>query len=668
MPSEFRLVSLLVAPLIVAGCSVLAEDVESGESAVEVEGELAAHYTGLWTNWWRDELNLQEKKAQGIAKLVKIREVLTRDNLHDTYAPGAARLGKIPECTGEARTRRTLDGTCNDLGRPTAGAANTRFGRNIDPKVLVPEDEETMLRSPSPREVSVKLLARDRDGERRPVVKEVDFLNLTAASWIQFQTHDWFAHAQQSADLYKVSYGNTTLFIPKSVDEPRVDLPGLGRLKVFRNENTPWWDGSQLYGSDDATALRLRTGPGGTLAPRGALWLENDQLLPVRDGREDSGFTKNWWVGLSMLHTLFAKEHNAIAKEIGAAHPELSDDQVFHVARMVNAAVMAKIHTVEWTPAILKNPGLRVAMNINWNGINAPGFERPPILGNAPHASLVEVPYSLTEEFTAVYRLHSLLPETLSLQHAASPGTEAKDLAQTRYGRLDVPAYSMADLFYSFGQQHPGQLTLHNFPRFLQELVHEKDLPLVGSVELARIDMASVDILRDRERGVPRYNEFRRRLKLLPITKFEDLFLYPADGTAAGEAVSGPLPEEHQRFVRELRDVYGKDKNGDPLPEERAVERLDLLVGCLAESVRPTGFGFGETAFQVFILMASRRLQADRFFTTSYDAATYTQEGLDWVKRATMKEVLLRHYRNELAATLEGVDNAFFPWTPTRRP
>ena len=43
-------------------------------------------------------------------------------------------------------------------------------------------------------------------------------------------------------------------------------------------------------------------------------------------------------------------------------------------------------------------------------------------------------------------------------------------------------------------------------------------MPLVGN-----IDLATTDILRDRERGVPRYNQFRRQIGLNPITKFEDL-------------------------------------------------------------------------------------------------------------------------------------------------
>ena len=72
----------------------------------------------------------------------------------------------------------------------------------------------------------------------------------------------------------------------------------------------------------------------------------------------------------------------------------------------------------------------------------------------------------------------------------------------------------MSDLFYSFGNQHPGALVLNNFPRFMQEL------SIPGN---PFFDMGTVDIVRARERGVPRYNEFRRQLGLKPIQRFEDL-------------------------------------------------------------------------------------------------------------------------------------------------
>ena len=59
---------------------------------------------------------------------------------------------------------------------------------------------------------------------------------------------------------------------------------------------------------------------------------------------------------------------------------------------------------------------------------------------------------------------------------------------------------------------------------------------------------------------------------------------------------------------------------------------------------RPQGFAFSDTAFRIFILMASRRLNSDRFLTDDYTASTYTQAGIDWVENTRFVDVLRRHY------------------------
>ncbi len=84
------------------------------------------------------------------------------------------------------------------------------------------------------------------------------------------------------------------------------------------------------------------------------------------------------------------------------------------------------------------------------------------------------------------------------------------------------------------------------------------------------------------------------------------------------------------------------------------------MVGMLAEDL-PERFGFSDTAFRVFILMASRRLKSDRFFTVDYRPEIYTQFGLDWIDKNSMLSVLKRHYP-ELSPALQGVNNAFAPW------
>jgi hypothetical protein len=105
-------------------------------------------------------------------------------------------------------------------------------------------------------------------------------------------------------------------------------------------------------------------------------------------------------------------------------------------------------------------------------------------------------------------------------------------------------------------------------------------------------------------------------------------------------------------WAEELRNVYEGD-----------IDRVDLTVGLYAEPL-PKGFGFSDTAFRIFILMASRRLNSDRFFTTDYNARIYTQAGLDWIDDNDMSTVLLRHFP-ELLSSLRNVKNAFAPWQRT---
>lgn len=97
------------------------------------------------------------------------------------------------------------------------------------------------------------------------------------------------------------------------------------------------------------------------------------------------------------------------------------------------------------------------------------------------------------------------------------------------------------------------------------------------------MDVSTIDIIRDRERGVPRYNSFRRLMNLSPVKSFEKL-------------------TPNTDHVAALKKLYCND-----------IEKLDLLIGSLAEEPRPDGYGFGETAFNLFLMMASRRLETDRY-------------------------------------------------------
>jgi hypothetical protein len=188
-------------------------------------------------------------------------------------------------------------------------------------------------------------------------------------------------------------------------------------------------------------------------------------------------------------------------------------------------------------------------------------------------------------------------------------------------GKTVLEEADLVNLFYSFGTANPGALVLQNYPKFLQEFRRPD-----GKF----IDLAATDILRTRELGVPRYNEFRRLLHLKPANDFADL-------TADAD------------MQNTLREVYGND-----------IEQVDTIVGMFAEK-RPRGFGFSDTAFRIFILMASRRLNSDRFLTVDFTPEVYSAAGYRWVKDNGMTSVLLRHFP-QLRASLRGVANPFGPW------
>ncbi|MAA71780.1 MAG: peroxidase, partial [Bermanella sp.] len=152
-------------------------------------------------------------------------------------------------CDERSKTARTEDGTCNILENPAEGSVYMRFGRNVDLESVKNEQNEATLLEPNPREVSNTLMARDE-------FKPATTVNFIAAAWIQFMVHDWVDHGDNdSSNPIEVPLpegdvlGNGSLSIGRTqVDTTRT--PEEAHLPdTYRNINTHWWDGSQLYGS-----------------------------------------------------------------------------------------------------------------------------------------------------------------------------------------------------------------------------------------------------------------------------------------------------------------------------------------------------------------------------------------------------------------------------------
>jgi hypothetical protein len=570
--------------------------------------------------------------------------------------------------------------------------------------------------------------------------------------------------------------------------------------RTTRNTNTAWWDASQIYGYDERSRRRVKrdsTDParlamvqlgsrsgGGEALGYLPVFAEGDPILPQWKGQEATAFPDNWSIGTSFYSNLFAREHNLFVEafrqqtkrtpdaDSGLRDPanpktviryrDVSDDDLFECGRLVVAAEIAKIHTIEWTPQLLYDEPLFKAMNANWNGLFAGnedlksllnkivveglGRSKDPrdatlwysvfasgagIFGLGSHrytgalwwkkdewsiANPRDVnggvnhfgsPFNFPEEFVTVYRLHPLVPDLIDYREWSDPNPIRSRIpvASTVRGNA-TPAMEnrgLANWALSMGRQRLGLLTLGNHPRFLQNL----SMPRLG--EGKTIDVLALDLIRDRERGVPRFNEFRRQYGLRTLTSFDD-FIDPslAARASAGDAGATAQLASQRAFVAKLRTIYGQHRCdaskvitqaqvgdghapiNDCLGHADAsvvdnIEDVDTIVGWLAEFPRPHGFAISETQFQVFILNASRRLFSDRFFTSSFRPEIYSTFGVDWVDNngpgskmyekgmpnghhvevSPLKRILLRTLP-ELQPELDHVVNAFDPWARDR--
>ncbi|MFI4944496.1 MAG: peroxidase family protein, partial [Burkholderiales bacterium] len=398
-------------------------------------------------------------------------------------------------CRGALARYRTLTGICNDLANPAMGATGQRFSRLVEFEATFPElgadelardrhGDRIGLLKPDPQRISRALLSREAEGD----YLKADTLNVLAAFWIQFQTHDWFSHLEEGrngpglmptgcqakdADCRPDDRIDRSLFADLSAPT-RFTAGGRSRptraYKTSRNTVTAWWDASQLYGYDETSLGRVKRDPRDAakllLVPadddsRGYLPIlgPHDPMNPAWAGQEATAFPDNWNVGLSFFHNLFAREHDAFVDafraqaerspeaDCGLRDPDragavvryrdVTAEQLFELARLVVAAEIAKIHTLEWTTQLLYDEPLYQALRAKWVWL----FESSPLvsrvlaqlvsrLGTAcggrranqwysvfatgpgivglERANHFGSPFNFPEEFVSAYRLHPL--------------------------------------------------------------------------------------------------------------------------------------------------------------------------------------------------------------------------------------------------------------------
>ena len=122
------------------------------------------------------------------------------------------------------------------------------------------------------------------------------------------------------------------------------------------------------------------------------------------------------------------------------------------------------------------------------------------------------------EEFITVYRLHALVPDLIEYRDLRKDANQIQNkipVIETFRGKATGVMHSrgLGNWALSMGRQRLGLLALENHPRFLQNVK-------MGRLESAtqQIDVAALGLIRDRERGVPRFNEFRRQYGLRQLS------------------------------------------------------------------------------------------------------------------------------------------------------
>ena len=336
------------------------------------------------------------------------------------------------------------------------------------------------------------------------------------------------------------------------------------------NTITAWLDGSMVYGSDAATAMKLRTLSGGKLKldangmlpennstnfPSGTVPLVNDaHRVPDNELFAAGDVRANENIELTSLHALFVREHNRWADRLKALNPQLSDEQLYVRARALVIAELQAITYNEWLPAIL--------------GPNAIA----PYRGYNPRVN----PQLSNEFSTAAFRFgHSLLGDDVEFLDAN--------------GRPVAEDMALSDAF--FNPTVFDEVSIESIIKYLaSDPSSELDSKVVGSVRnflfgppgAGGFDLAALNIQRGREHGLADYNDTRAAIGLPRARSFADITRNP-------------------ELQQKLQSLYG------------TVNNIDLWVGLLAED-HVRGTSMGPTGARIVANQFERLRDGDRFW------------------------------------------------------
>lgn len=556
----------------------------------------------------------------------------------------------IAPCAPEDHLRRRADGSCNNFLRPWSGMTGGRHLRHS--YAIGQNNEDVFLANPvNARSISEVVFKRGASGFRETNLN----LNMLAAAWVNFFIHDFFAHevdwqdvinvpVPHGDDLYDGEPWWTQLFLQVPRHRHSESVSTAGR-REYRNRVTAWFDGSQVYGSDDETARSLRTFDGGKLkiAASGLLPDEPKALLESARNRPagrpatflsgDFLSRHNNWIGTTFLNNLWVLEHNNVATLLAAnavrANGQPWDDEsLYNTARLIVGAEIIKVHTLEWTQQVTDDKGGWFVINSIWDQVGLP-FGPTPNGQNTPHLSQDGtyppntfdlrwvMTHAVAEDFITAYRWHPMVRDSMQVYDAAGAAVsgDSVDIIDTFMDTSEHRRLGMHSLAQTFGYNKAGDIQRNNVAEKFRTMRHPSLYAEFHSTPLAfevcsvirAFDITTADIVREREHAGARYNEQRRILD--PLNGMLPSARYFAD-------IVGDDPDK----ALELAELYDWD-----------IEDVDLLVGGMSEG-RIATEGFGITFLTTFLPFVYNRVKLDWFYANGFSADAYSEYGLQRIK------------------------------------
>jgi len=435
-----------------------------------------------------------------------------------------------PSCSSRA-TERTADGSCNSLSDTRRGMAGTLLARTMTTTY------EDGTDSPRSKSVTGTDLSSARAISQAVVdtITESPHGGFTQAvmQWGQFVDHDIVitplsddipdtgcctsdnADVVTSGDCLSIEIAATdTYFGSKNrrcMDFHRSHKASSDCTKrQQQNGLTHYIDGSNIYGSSAEETAHLRSGSGGQLrAQADKNMLPEDTETAGCEAASDVCFLAgdervNEQAGLTVMHTLWMREHNRVAVQLQQRHRDWSDEQLFQAARKIVIGELQHITYNEFLPTLLQQDF------IIGNDMVTLGGDR---FTNRYKSGLDA---TISNEFaTAAYRFgHSLVNNLVNLYDTV-PGAPVsqRPLHELFFDPSELYTDGRVRQYACGLAAQPAQNTDRLFAFDLVNRLFETDAEMRDG-----LDLTALNIQRGREHGLATYNDARRALGLQAAT------------------------------------------------------------------------------------------------------------------------------------------------------